>query len=211
MQKSTRDCHALFALAFSVLEILTFKIFDLQKVGQGGLAECKNFRNDGNSMANVNIQETPTRFCARSIRFRVITMLNFLPFNSRSRSRSSICKVTPFAEQSTMSFSSSNLAAKTRLAGVAKIVDRRRPRVRRTARGSTPFVSHRRRWSWRRNLTVCIVKRPSSLNRPSKSATRNHDSGMLVVFALSSCASRHHFMSSILIRKRSTTWSEHTP
>ena len=34
MSKSTIDCH-IFALALTILEILQFKMFDLQKVGQG--------------------------------------------------------------------------------------------------------------------------------------------------------------------------------
>ena len=72
----------LFALALTVFEILTFKIFALQKVGQG---QGLQFLQYCISVANIKFyKRISMHICAISNRYRYINMSNCSPSKSRS-------------------------------------------------------------------------------------------------------------------------------
>ena len=86
-----------FVLAVAVSEILTFKTFDLQKVGH---AQSTIFAMRTAAGKCQNLYKTPTQiFCASPYLFERYYFIIILPLKGRSRSRSAIVTVTPFDDK----------------------------------------------------------------------------------------------------------------
>ena len=86
----------MLALAFTFSEILTFYIFDLQKVGQG---YGKQFSQWQNSVANVKIYKCLQHSFVLALTISEIqTILNLWPSKNRPRSQNAIFTITQFDE-----------------------------------------------------------------------------------------------------------------
>ena len=96
MSKSAKVNRRILALALTVLEILTFGIFYLQKVGQGHGVQCSQW---GHSIANVKSTKVVPCICALALGLTISEILTFQFWPSKkstSRSQSEIFAITPF-------------------------------------------------------------------------------------------------------------------
>ena len=89
ISKCIKVVRCIFSLVLTVLEIFTFQIDDLQKVGKDHRVE---FSQCFHSMTNIyqNLRSRPMKFCAISNCFRYIKVSNFLSSKRRARSPSTI-------------------------------------------------------------------------------------------------------------------------